>query len=61
MVGKHSLECLSVEVWPVSKCAGHHESMYVVERVAKVPRFFQVVNLELYVRRLVRQVNDRNP
>lgn len=43
------LKSLSVKVWPVAKCPGHHQSVYIVKGIAKVPGFLQVVDLELDV------------
>lgn len=40
---------LSVEVRPIPKGAGHHHDMNVFERVAEVPWFLEVVDLELDV------------
>lgn len=46
---EHLLESLSVKVGPVSERPGHHQRMYVVKRVAKIPGFLQVVDFELNI------------
>lgn len=45
------LECLHIEVGPIAEGPRHHHAMHVVELMAEVPRFLQVIDLELNIRR----------